>query len=141
MQNAVSGNCPACARRREPGSDARSMSRDAWSELGESEPSTSSSCQSKLATLDDPCNISHDHSPCMNPSYQQKTQAGEVDLVPAPPESYSCHVCRQDVGARVSVDQVVNPMVDHRMHESDHLAPSKYKAWPCDRHVRKVRCR
>jgi hypothetical protein len=53
----------------------------------------------------------------MHLSYQQKAQEGEVDLIPAPPESYSCHVCRQDVGARVSVDQVINPFVDLRMHD------------------------
>ena len=68
----------------------------------------------------------------MHLSYQQETQEGEVDLVPATPESYSCHVCRQDVGARVSVDQVINPLVDHRMHESDTLVLSKYKARPRD---------
>lgn len=60
---------------------ASGMSQGVRYESAGSEPSMGSS---KLATLGDPCNISHDRLPCMRTSYQCKAQKGEVDLVHLP---------------------------------------------------------
>lgn len=75
-----------CARREGPGLDVGSTSGGAWYELAESDPSMGGSLVKAgggSLPVSTPVISAMNRSPYMHLSYQRKTQAGKVDLVPA----------------------------------------------------------